>query len=318
MGKEQEGLLWRTEQRKVKELLACPYNPRKLSEEQKRQLIKSLQKFNLAEIPAINLNNQILAGHQRVAALLALGRGEEAIDVRVPNRELRKDEADEYMVRSNRNVGEWDFEGLGKNFNFEFLKETGFNDFELDKVFERVCKEDRDNVPFDAEEEYDKIVKPKTKRGDIYILGRHRVMCGSSTSEEEFERLMGGNKGRLIFTDPAYNVDYKSPAGLTYSSVKFGGTGGKIFNDNLSDKECLDFYSSVLKNLHKFTTADATGFMPGLIIPTKLSRRQFQLLSLQKNWPMWTASILSRVNTCSIWIAEYCPAMIIKTSKMKR
>jgi DNA modification methylase len=83
-------------------------------------------------------------------------------------------------------------------------------------------------------------------------------MCGSSTSEEEFERLMGGNKGRLIFTDPPYNVDYKSPAGLTYSSVKFGGTGGKIFNDNLSDKECLDFYADVLKNLYKHTTADAT------------------------------------------------------------
>ena len=115
MGKEQAALLWSTEQRKVKELLACPYNPRKISIEQKEQLVKSLQKFNLAEIPAINTDNTILAGHQRIAALLALGRGEEVIDVRVPNRKLRKEEADEYMVRSNRNVGEWDFCILGKN-----------------------------------------------------------------------------------------------------------------------------------------------------------------------------------------------------------
>lgn len=105
MGTNQEGLLWHTEKRKVKELLACPYNPRKVSEEQKQELIKSLKKFNLAEISAINTDNTILAGHQRVAVLLALGRGEEVIDVRVPNRKLRKEEADEYMVRSNRNVG---------------------------------------------------------------------------------------------------------------------------------------------------------------------------------------------------------------------
>ena len=83
-------------------------------------------------------------------------------------------------------------------------------------------------------------------------------MCGSSTSREDFERLMGGNKGRLVFTDPPYNVDYKSPAGLTYSSKKYGGNGGKIFNDNLSDKECLAFYTETLKNLYKNTTDDAT------------------------------------------------------------
>ena len=69
---------------------------------------------------------------------------------------------------------------------------------------------------------------------------------------------MGGNKGRLVFTDPPYNVDYKSPAGLTYSSKKYGGNGGKIFNDNLSDKDCLEFYTDTLRNLHKHTTDDAT------------------------------------------------------------
>jgi DNA modification methylase len=155
-------------------------------------------------------------------------------------------------------VGEWDFCILGKEFGFDFLKGVGFNDFELDKVFERVCKEDRDKVPFDAEEEYEKIEEAKTKRGDIYILGEHRLMCGNSTSREDFERLMEGKKGRLVFTDPPYNVNYKSPAGPTYSSKKFGGSGGKIFNDNLSDKDCLAFYTNTLRNLHKHTSEDAT------------------------------------------------------------
>ena len=253
-----ERLTWHTEQRKVKELVPCEYNPRKLSEEQKRQLIKSLQKFNLAEIPAINLDNKILAGHQRVAVLLALGRGEEVIDVRVPNRMLRKEEADEYMVRSNLNIGEWDNKVLGDKFNFEFLKGIGFEDFSLDKIFEKACKEDGGEAPFNGQEEYDKIREPKTKKGDLYILGNHRLMCGNSRRGEEFERLMEGSKGRLVFTDPPYNVNYKSPAGLTYSSKKYGGTGGKIFNDNLSEKECLAFYSETLKNLYKHTTDDVT------------------------------------------------------------
>jgi DNA modification methylase len=262
--------------RKVSELLPCAYNPRKLTEEQKQELIKSLQKFNLAEIPAINLDNQILAGHQRVAALLALGRGEEAIDVRVPSRKLTKEEAEEYMVRSNRNVGEWDLEGLGKNFNFEFLKGVGFNDFELDKIFEKACREDGGNAPFDAEEEYEKIVEAKTKRGDIYILGEHRLMCGDSCDEKDFERLMDGEQGRLVFTDPPYNVNYKSPAGLTYSSKKYGGTEGKIFNDNLSDKECLAFYRDTLKNLHKRTTDDATIYWWFANINNHINRAAFE------------------------------------------
>ncbi|MDR3256747.1 MAG: hypothetical protein LBT18_03770 [Endomicrobium sp.] len=79
--------------------------------------------------------------------LIELGKGDGLIDVRVPNRMLTKEEADEYMVRSNRNVGEWDFEGLAKNFNFEILKGIGFNDFELDKIFEKGMQRRRGRSP---------------------------------------------------------------------------------------------------------------------------------------------------------------------------
>jgi hypothetical protein len=216
MGRKIERLSWQTEKRKVKDLMPCGYNPRKLSSEQKEELRKSLEKFNLAEIPAINTDNTILAGHQRVAVLLALGRGEEVIDVRIPNHKLTKEEADEYMLRSNRNVGEWDF-GKLKEFKFDFLKEVGFLGFELDKTFLRSCAEDG----FDGGKEYEKIKSPKTKRGEVYILGEHRLMCGSCAEEKDFERLMSGGIARLVFTDPPYNVNYKSPAGLTYSSKKF-------------------------------------------------------------------------------------------------
>lgn len=81
-------LEWHTEKRKVKDLIAFEYNPRRLTEEKKQRLRASLEKFNLAEIPAINLDNKIIAGHQRVYVMLELDRGEDIIDVRVPNRML--------------------------------------------------------------------------------------------------------------------------------------------------------------------------------------------------------------------------------------
>jgi DNA modification methylase len=251
---KQQSLIWHTEKRKVKELLPCSYNPRSISSEQKKQLIKSLQKFNLAEIPAVNTDNQILAGHQRIAVLITLGRGEEVIDVRIPNRKLTKQEADEYMLRSNLNTGDWDFSILGKDFNFDFLKNIGFPDFDLDKIFERKNAED----DFDAQKEYEKIKTPQSKRGDIYILGQHRLMCGDSTSETDFDKLMDGRKAALIFTDSPYNVNYKSAAGYSYNSKKFGGTGGKIFNDNLSDTDCINFYSKTLQNLYKHSSDNVT------------------------------------------------------------
>ena len=163
-------LSWKTEQRRVSDLVATSYNPRKISDEQKTQLTKSLEKFNLAEIPAINTDNTILAGHQRIAALIALGRGDETIDVRVPNRKLSKAEADEYLLRSNANTGDWDFDILGKDFEIDLLKDIGFPDFEIpEDNFE--LNEDKNineakisiTCPFDVYEEILETVKENLK-----------------------------------------------------------------------------------------------------------------------------------------------------------
>ena len=130
---EQDKLVWHTEKRVVDELIPHPKNPRHLTDEQKARLLESIDSFNLAEIPAINTNNMILAGHQRIEILKLLGRGDEEIDVRVPNRTLTPDEADEYLLRSNRNTGEWDFEKLSQ-FDIDTLSNIGFDDSELDLV----------------------------------------------------------------------------------------------------------------------------------------------------------------------------------------
>jgi hypothetical protein len=114
-------LSWHTEQRTVSDLIPNSENPRKMSEKQAEELKKSLEKFNLAEIPAINTDNKIVAGHMRVATLQLLGRGDEVIDVRVPNRKLTDKEYREYLLRSNQNRGDWDWDILANTFAWSII-----------------------------------------------------------------------------------------------------------------------------------------------------------------------------------------------------
>ena len=104
---------WTTEQRKISDLIPTDGNPRQLTDKQYKELKKSLKKFDLAEIPAINQDNSILAGHMRLKILAEL-KGDHEIDVRVPNRPLTKKEAEEYLIRSNKNTGEWDMDALDR------------------------------------------------------------------------------------------------------------------------------------------------------------------------------------------------------------
>ena len=114
---------WKTEKRKIKELIPHKTNPREMTDEQRDALQESISKFDLAEIPAINTNNRILAGHQRLSVMAAMGRGDEEIDVRVPIRKLTAAEEKEYLIRSNKNQGQFDFNMLAEQFDQQDLQD---------------------------------------------------------------------------------------------------------------------------------------------------------------------------------------------------
>jgi len=97
--------------------------------------MKSLSKFNLVEIPVIDRNNRIIAGNMRISALRTLGRGNEIIEVRVPSRDLTEEEAREYLIRSNKNTGEWDF-ALLVDFGEDMLKDIGWESEKIDEIFQ--------------------------------------------------------------------------------------------------------------------------------------------------------------------------------------
>jgi len=150
-------LEWTTEKRKVNDLLPLEINPRKISDAKREQLVKSIEKFNLAEIPAINKDNTIIAGHQRIKALQMIDRGEEIIDVRVPNRQLTKAELKEYNLISNTHAGEWDFEIL--ELEFEEIWNFDIPGFDLptsnnEQVKQVAEKEERKAAEYDPNKQW--------------------------------------------------------------------------------------------------------------------------------------------------------------------
>lgn len=192
-------LTWTSQKRKISELTPAGYNPRKLSERQEKDLSASLSRFKLADPIVINTNNRIIGGHQRIKVLQKNGWSE--VDVRVPNRELTETEEKELNLRLNKNLGEWDFDLLA-DFGKDMLVDVGFNSGELDKIFARSGSLEQDEDTPSAPEQ------ARTKRGDIYLLGPHRLMCGDSTNAQDVKTLMDGKKASMLFTDPPYNVSY--------------------------------------------------------------------------------------------------------------
>lgn len=241
-------LKWHTEQRIINDLIPFDQNPRKMTEDQAKQLTKSIEEFDIVEIPAIDTDNVLVAGHQRMRVMQLLGRGGETTDVRVPNRKLTPKEFKDYNVRSNKNVGMWDDELLAGLFDEQELRDLGFSDLELGLLDFNDPKEEDDDVVPDLPEN-----EPISKLGDLYELpGGHRILCGDSTSKEDVEKLMDGEKADLVFTDPPYNVDY---------SGKGKNTKEGILNDNMSREEFNTFLGEVFKRYSEVTKETAAWYV---------------------------------------------------------
>jgi hypothetical protein len=201
-------LVWRTEKRRVNDLLPYEKNPRKITDKQMEDLKESLQKFNIVELAACNTDGKIIAGHQRVKALQLLGRGEDTIEVRLPNRKLTVTEFKQYLLISNRSGGSWDWEILASDFEIDALLTAGFDSTDLTNIFDDNLEVTEDN--FDEEKELEKIKETDIKFGDYFALGKHRLLCGNSTDQNMIKFLMDGKQADMINTDPPYNI------GLSY------------------------------------------------------------------------------------------------------
>lgn len=129
----QKPLQWTTQQRRVNDLIPLEINPRRISEAKRMKMIESLQRFNLVDIPTVDFDNTVISGHQRLRALQAIGRGEEEIDVRCPNRKLTDKELKELNLLGNTHFGEWDEDLFSEYFSDVDVEGLGFSadDFKL-------------------------------------------------------------------------------------------------------------------------------------------------------------------------------------------
>ncbi len=199
--------------KKIDDLKPADYNPRKNlkpGDKEYEKLKKSIKEFGYVEPIIYNKRTGIVVGgHQRLKVLKDLGY--EEIDCVIVDLDEAKEKA--LNIALNKISGEWN-----NNLLADLLKELdqeGFDvtltGFDLDEAKELFGKGSLENVHednFNPEKEVKEIKEPKTKAGDIYHLGDHRIICGDSTNVEYYKKVLDEERIDLVVTDPPYNIDY--------------------------------------------------------------------------------------------------------------
>lgn len=198
-----------------------------------------------------------------------------------------------YILADNQmtKMAEWDKDLL--QGEAEFLLEQGYDiqltGFELDEFgFDNPDDPDEDE---EADDEEESETPPKAKLGEIYVLGNHRLMCGDSGNLEHVARLMDGEKAKMVFTDPPYNVDY---------SGNGKNTSSKIMNDHMEDGAFSEFLVGVFAAMKEFSQPNA----PAYVCYASREHRAFEN-SLEENGYKVRAQIIWVKNIASFGFANY-------------
>ncbi len=224
--------------------LVKPYekNAKKHNKKQIEQVANSIREFGFNQPLVVDSKNVLIVDHGRLEAARLLGMTE----VPVIKVNLTKQKANAYRLADNKlNESDWDMDLViqelkdlaGEDFDIEL---TGFG---KDLILE--LKDNDDEVP-----ELPK--KARSQLGDVFELGKHRVICGDSTSQKDINILMGGVQADMVFTDPPYNVDY-SGRGKT--------TSNKIMNDKMSPSQFIEFLTQAFARFAESTKKGAAFYV---------------------------------------------------------
>ncbi len=242
---------------KTDSLIPYARNSRTHSEAQVAQIAGSIREFGFTNPVLIDAENGIIAGHGRIMAAQKLGLAEVPC-IRLDH--LTETQRKAYVIADNKlalNSG-WDETMLAlelaelQDDNFD-LSLTGFDESELaDLLAETIEGEtDPDEVP-------EPPVNPVTVLGDVWVMGKHRLLCGDSTNIDAVEKLMAGKKADICFTSPPYNA----------GSMNIGGneTTGKKYNSFDDNKTETDYFDFIVANLNCiFTFANEVLYNIGIV-----------------------------------------------------
>lgn len=221
------------------ELVPYENNPRD-NEGAVDYVAESIKEFGFKVPIIIDKNNVIVAGHTRYKASKKLGINE--VPCLVAD-DLTDEQIKAFRLADNKvaEIATWDFDKL----EIELSMLDNMELFGFDDVFTNGEREDMSTVVDTIEDDYNVELpkEPNAKRGNIYQLGNHRLMCGDATNENDLNVLCGDKEVDLVLTDPPYNVNYE------------GGTGLTIANDNLPDEKFRAFLIDAFKNMNKHLKA---------------------------------------------------------------
>lgn len=247
------------EKRSIKDLKPAEYNPRKAltPEDAEYQKIKrSIETFGYIDPIIINNDGTIIGGHQRYSVLSELGYTE----IDVVALDLNKEDEKALNVALNKISGEWDNLKL-RDLLVELdlgdydISLTGFDNQELEDLIELTDFEpDVSEDEFDADEAYNDSTagEPLVKQGEVWQLGRHRLMCGDSTDINDVQKLMCGEMMDLIITDPPYNVNYEEKAAALNKYRANNNGAMAIENDVMGEGAFFEFLLRAFSNMEVF------------------------------------------------------------------
>ena len=198
------------EHKLLSELNPATYNPRQITTKQYNHLKKSIEKFGIVDPIIINKDMTVIGGHQRLKICIALKYKE--IDCVVLD--LSKEEERELNVRLNKNTGDFDMDILANEFDIDELVDWGFKHIDLDINIDKITEgnTEDDHIP--------EVKESRVKLGDVWQLGKHRLVCGDSTKESDVSKLMNGDKADMVFTDPPYGMNAVSKSGVLSKKYK--------------------------------------------------------------------------------------------------
>jgi len=239
---------------KIDQLVHAEYNPRKdlkAGDPEFEKIKNSIAEFGYCEPIIVNKDYTIVGGHQRHKVLQALGYVE--VDCVIIDVDKTKEKA--LNIALNKITGEWDTDALAglledlkmQDYNIEL---TGFDFAEAEKLFDELHKDDEsEEDEFDVDGALPE--NPISQKGDIWLLGKHRLVCGDSTSEIDMATLMDGKKARLIVTDAPYNVAYR---GKTKDALT-------IQNDSMDSSSFYQFLLAAYTRMYEVADDGASIYM---------------------------------------------------------
>lgn len=229
-------------------LQPAAYNPRKKlkpGDKEYEKIKNSILEFGYVEPIIVNYDMTVIGGHQRLTVLRDLGYTEaQCVVLHIEDENKVK----ALNIALNKITGAWNEQLLADllvdlravDFNTDL---TGFEAPEIEQLFSKVHNKKIKEDDFDVDAELKRTTMAKA--GDLWLLGRHKVLCGDSTLPDNFATLMGGDRANLVLTDPPYNVNVEESA-------------GSIKNDNMPDEDFYKFLFAAFVNMEQSMAPDAS------------------------------------------------------------